>query len=300
MPKMPVRRHDRAVGRCPPSDTAWWLNFENFLLQRMNKKSARNSLRYAQRYGYILISGNAQELLELEATAPDKCLHILKSLASFSRYQGCYDSFLQLRQKYGLKWTSGNEKLNALQRFFNDSLTLEKMLEWLKETIKQYPIACGNVLLYCTLLGVRPTEALESVKLVQNAETFKIYYNEEKQCLQHFKFPSIYVRRTKCAYVSLVDRETLLLAKKCPPNLSYDALRLRLVRRGATMNMHYCRKIFASHLSKNGVQTEIIDFLQGRVNKSVFVRHYLSPSVEYKERVLSVLQQLRNEISKSN
>ena len=47
------------------------------------------------------------------------------------------------------------------------------------------------------------------------------------------------------------------------------------------MSMAYCRKIFATYLRNQGVEPEIIDLLQGRIAKSVFVRHYFRPDFNY-------------------
>jgi intergrase/recombinase len=48
--------------------------------------------------------------------------------------------------------------------------------------------------------------------------------------------------------------------------------------------MKYCRKIFASHLRQLGIESEIIDLLQGRVPKTVFVPNYFTPSLDYRAK----------------
>jgi intergrase/recombinase len=64
------------------------------------------------------------------------------------------------------------------------------------------------------------------------------------------------------------------------------------------MDMHYCRKIFASHLRQSGIESEIVDLLQGRVPKTVFARHYFTPSSDYRIKVLSALDRLRRDIER--
>jgi intergrase/recombinase len=57
------------------------------------------------------------------------------------------------------------------------------------------------------------------------------------------------------------------------------------------MNMAFCRKIFATHLRMNGIEQETIDLLQGRIPKSVFVRHYFRPDFNHdriKEAIYSL------------
>jgi intergrase/recombinase len=61
------------------------------------------------------------------------------------------------------------------------------------------------------------------------------------------------------------------------------------------MQMKYCRKIYASYLRQNGgIESEIVDLLQGRVPRTVFARHYFRPSADY--RVLAALKTLRQKI----
>ena len=45
------------------------------------------------------------------------------------------------------------------------------------------------------------------------------------------------------------------------------------------MNMYYCRKIFATYLRNKGIEPELIDLLQGRLPKSIFLRHYYRPDI---------------------
>ena len=52
-----------------------------------------------------------------------------------------------------------------------------------------------------------------------------------------------------------------------------------LKRKGLDMNMYYCRKVFATYLRNEGVESEIIDLLQGRISSSVFVRHHYRPDL---------------------
>jgi intergrase/recombinase len=60
------------------------------------------------------------------------------------------------------------------------------------------------------------------------------------------------------------------------------------------MRLKYCRKIYASYLrQQGGVQTEMIDMLQGRIGKNIILRHYLTPSSSYKTEVLKALEKLQ-------
>jgi intergrase/recombinase len=58
------------------------------------------------------------------------------------------------------------------------------------------------------------------------------------------------------------------------------------------MNMHLCRRMFASWLRKDGIQPEIVDLLQGRVSQSVLTRHYLTPDSTLSAKILDSLDRL--------
>lgn len=66
------------------------------------------------------------------------------------------------------------------------------------------------------------------------------------------------------------------------------------MHRSLDMQLKYCRKIFASHLRQSGIESEIVDLLQGRVPRTVFARHYFTPSLDYK--VIRALDRLKEQI----
>jgi hypothetical protein len=86
------------------------------------------------------------------------------------------------------------------------------MIEWLRQARQQLPKAYGDTFLFCTLTGLRASERVSCIRLIKDPENFKTYYNESRQCLEHFRFPKIFIRRTKAAYISLVDKEILEIA----------------------------------------------------------------------------------------
>jgi intergrase/recombinase len=62
------------------------------------------------------------------------------------------------------------------------------------------------------------------------------------------------------------------------------------------MNMHLCRKVFASYLRKEGIQPEVVDMLQGRVSPSILTRYYLVPQASLKDRALEAVAKLKSEM----
>ena len=149
----------------------------------------------------------------------------------------------------------------------------------------------GRIIKFALLTGLRPAEVVESVRLINaSPELGMHYYNTEQRTLEHFRYPEIFIRNTKKAYISFVTPEIVKSVNNHLLHIpSHNAISRACNRRGLPCNMHLCRKVFASWLHKYGISAEIVDFLQGRVSTSVFSRHYLTPDSSLKYRVLAAL-----------
>ena len=226
--------------------------------------------------------------------------HALAALSILAKYQGQYDKWLQIRQRYNMKWSSGQESLQSFNRFFNPDMSLESMLQQIAKIISNTPRIMGQIIKFCCFTGLRPAEAVESVRLINDREGFAKYYNPERQALEHFRFPSFFLRQTKKAYISFVTPDMLNMVRLTVSSTipTYNAIRLTCRRNGVYMDMRYCRKIFASWLHKQGVSDVLIDLLQGRVGKSVLVNHYLQPGQNYRDKILGAVKGLKQEIEK--
>ena len=75
-------------------------------------------------------------------------------------------------------------------------------------------------------------------------------------------------------------------------------LRKRVIKKGYKMNMYYCRKVFATYLRNKGIESEIIDLLQGRTSSSVFVNHYYRPDINeiITKRIRPILNEFQREL----
>jgi hypothetical protein len=278
-------------------DDYFWLGFQEYLSKTCNRNTTeRIRLFYAKKFVSVLTNGDAQDLLTIESA--EKRLNVMKSLTVLSKYLGCYDRWQAMRQQYLLRWSTGNESLQSFERFFNDELNYDAKLQQIKEMIDVLPVAYGNVVKFACLTGLRPTEAVESVKLINDKDKFKEYYKPERQALEHFRFPDVFFRQIKKAYISFVTPDILQIAKSvgATTKISYNAIRLACRKRGINMDMRFCRKIFASHLRQSGIESEIVDLLQGRVPRTVFARHYFTPSLDYRQKVLCALDKLQRDI----
>jgi Archaeal phage integrase len=264
--------------------------------QGKTRWTVKQTKNYATKYSQILQTGNASELMTL---SPRNRHHALAALAILVKYQGQFDRWMQIRQRYNMKWSSGQESLQSFNRFFNPDMSLESMLQQVAKMISKTPRTMGQIIIFACLTGLRPAEAVESVRLINDKEEFVKYYNAQRQALEHFRFPSLFLRQTKKAYISFVTPEMLDTVRYAESSIAiptYNAIRLTCCRKGVHMDMRYCRKIFASWLHNNGVSDVLIDLLQGRVGKSILVNHYVQPGQDYRDKILDAVKGLKQEI----
>jgi len=121
-------------------------------------------------------------------------------------------------------------------------------------------------------------------------------YNSEIGALEHFKYPDTFLRTTKNVFISLIPEELIEEIAASEP-ITYSMLKGRLYRRGMRVRIDELRDHWGTFLLDHGLIKEEVDLLQGRVGKSIFVRHYWSPAItELRDRVFKALEQLRTEL----
>ncbi|MDQ3854037.1 MAG: hypothetical protein M3251_04875 [Thermoproteota archaeon] len=277
-----------------PSSSAW--QSEGFVIflssQHKTKWTIKQTKNYAIRYGHILDTGDASLLLALP---PRVRHHALVALANLAKYQGRYQQFMEMKQRYALKWTSGNESLDVMQHFFDPGLTLEVMIQKIHQMVDLLPPLMGKIVKLGLLVRLRPAELVECVRLINDKEAFAKYYGPVQMTLNHWKMPGM-IRTTKKAYLSFVTPQMLEPVQGLKHVPSYSAIRLTCQRKGITCDLRYCRKVHATYLYQSGIPVEIVDVLQGRTPASIFAKHYYRPSLDYKEKVLDVLEELNEQI----
>jgi hypothetical protein len=93
------------------------------------------------------------------------------------------------------------------------------MLQRVKEMLQVLPVYMAEVIRFAVLTGLRPLEACESVKLM--CACTHTYYNPDQQVLEHFRFPDIFLRTTKKAYLFYLSLDNYhyfaSLGPKTPP-----------------------------------------------------------------------------------
>ena len=102
------------------------------------------------------------------------------------------------------------------------------MVEWLKNCCSTLSPSYSNILLFNTLTGLRPDEACKAIQIIHKEGDN--YVRKDLMILEHYKFPEIFIRRTKKAYISILTESTLDLAKQAS-NCGYNALRLAVKRK---------------------------------------------------------------------
>jgi intergrase/recombinase len=151
---------------------------------------------------------------------------------------------------------------------------------------------------FAVATGLRLGEAINSYRLiVELSEKGKLgeYYNAERCILEHFRFRALFIRRTKKAFMSFVSNDLIKRVAASEFNPTTDAITRRMQRRGLKLLFSDLRELWASRAVRHLSQPEI-DFLQGRVSASVFMRNYFNPTwlTDLKKRALKNAQTLLN------
>ena len=90
----------------------------------------------------------------------------MKSLSILAKFLGCYDKWKNIKYGYQLKLSNENS-VDTFKQVINEDNSFNNLLEWLKNASSKISSTYGNILFYCTLTGLRPEEACQSIKLVK-------------------------------------------------------------------------------------------------------------------------------------
>jgi intergrase/recombinase len=251
--------------------------FRNWLEAKEYSKSYISAtLSYAGRFSPLLKNGN---LRELDALGSHKKASAVKALSLFSKFQGSYSQFKSSLSEYGIKLERPNG-LNAFLRILNANNSDIK--EWFNHTS---PVLRSNEALYLKFLlnsGLRTSEAINSFNLtIQLSKTGKLsdYYDSELNVLCHFKYPKLFIRRTKACYITFIKPEFLNEIAACQP-VTYNSLRKRIERKKMKLRFNELRDYFGTYLLNHGILEAEINLCQGRIPVDIFIRHYWSPKLK--------------------
>ena len=145
---------------------------------------------------------------------------------------------------------------------------------------------------FTAVTGLRLSEAINSWNLIDADD----YYDQKLQALEHFKFKNVFLRRTKKVFISFVPEDLIERIREMHGRvkLTETIVKKRIQRRGLRMRFGDLREYWATFMTK-WLNPAEIDFLQGRVSASVFMRHYFNPALisDLKERTLKGIDRLR-------
>jgi len=274
--------------------TVDWIAYKKWLSQNHVPRYTSELLRYAKKYAYVL--GNPRQASDLNVLSRDLRRLVMASLANLSKYLGIYSSWRKLVKDNGLKW----EKRSALETFVDIFETnLNDTKTWLFQVIRKLPPKYATVEIFTALTGLRPSEAVNSCRLIvelSSEDRLGEYLDEELMMLKHFKFKELFLRGCKNAYISFITDELVNLVLETKPVIKYATLQTRLKRLGFKNQTKQLRKLYATML-RNHAPHEVIDLLQGRISQSVFLRFYYKPFLkDIRKKTLEAIKPLQEEL----
>ena len=145
----------------------------------------------------------------------------------------------------------------------------------------------------------RTSEAKHSFNLIielSKEDKLSDYYDSELQVLCHFKYPKLFIRRTKNCYITSLQPEFLKQIVESQP-VSYSALRKRLEGKHLRLRFNELIDRFGTYLLSHGILEAEINLCQGRIPVDIFIRHYWSPKLrELGVRIFTALENVDQQI----
>jgi intergrase/recombinase len=97
-------------------------------------------------------------------------------------------------------------------------------------------------------------------------------------------------------FFSFIPEDLIESIQKCQSS-SYESLRLRLKRRGYSVRLKELRHYFATFMVHNGLIREEVDLLQGRIGRSLFMKHYFTPDIErLRDKTLKAVDKMATQV----
>jgi intergrase/recombinase len=209
---------------------------------------------------------------------------------------GTYESFKKNMQVHGIKRVKA-DPVQAFTRIFNSNAH-KGLGEWYKNAMAVLKENEQLYLRFMLLSGVRAMEGVNAFNLLVELgrKYTEEYFNEDTGFLEHFKYPKMFLRRSKNVYVSAVPKD-LLDQISMSNGISYNALDKRLDRAGLPMRIKQLRSYYATKMREMGLLSEQIDLVQGRVGRSIFLQHYFKQDAKSLSRqILQLLPKLEESL----
>jgi len=272
-----------------------WRAFEKWLRENFSYSYAKDLLNYSKRFCHVLFNGEASELLRLTESVRKV---VMASLSNLSKFLGVYSEWKRLVEGYGLKWSSGKSEDYLISRMAHTENN-ENVLEWVKQVKAKIP-KLSVFMDFMILSGLRLREAVNSYNLIialAREGRLNEYYNFENEALEHYRFKSLFIRRSKKVFVSFIPERLIEEISKQEKLTLYQIS--NYVRRDKKLKSRFpeLREYYATVMTKWLNQSEI-DFLQGRISGSVFMKNYFNPILitDLHERVFKGLAEIQSKL----
>jgi hypothetical protein len=115
------------------------LAFEEYLSKTYSRNTARIRLFYTKKFYHVLLEDNSamqRDFLTIENG--EKSLNVMKSLTALSKYLGCYDRWHEMPRRYNMKWSTGDSSIQSFERFCNNGLNYDTLLQWIRQMIQKH------------------------------------------------------------------------------------------------------------------------------------------------------------------
>ncbi len=233
-------------------------------------------------------------LSELNTFSDAKRNHVLKGLSALAKFLGVYEEFKGLIKSYGLTWKTANADDLIISRLTKTEEN-KNVIEWLKKVEKGIP-KFSIFLKFVLVSGLRYVESIRAYNLIVDLASegrLGSYYNVETEALEHFRFKKLFIRRTKKAFISFVPKQ-LVERIAMQEKITRPKIDNQIKRSGFKSRFGDAREYFATYMTK-WLNPAEIDFLQGRVSASVFMKHYFNPALigDLKQRVFKGIASLK-------
>jgi len=261
-----------------------WQDFKRWVNNKYSKTWSPTVLSYAKKY-HGMLNGS---LTELDTFSKAKRNNVLKALIALSKYLGIYKPFKTKIANYGIKW----ENQSSVEAFLRMRNANNDVVEWVKACMSVLDESKKTFTEFALLSGLRKGEVINAFNMIirlHQSGKLNEYYNTELQSLEHFKYADKFLRGTKNAFFTFMPKQFIERIATCQP-ISYESFRKRLNRKSLTIRLNELRDYYATFMVHNGLIREEVDILQGRVGKSIFMRHYFSPNIkELRDKVLKAV-----------
>jgi len=269
-----------------------WGAFREWLEKNFSYNYAKNSFNYARRYYHVLFSGDGSVLLGISEGLKRT---VMASLSNLSKFLGRYEDWKRIVRNYGLKWSYGRSEDYLISRMAHTENN-GSVLEWLRRVKAEIP-QLSVFMDFMLLSGLRLREAVNSWNLIIDLARegrLSEYYNEKNGALEHYRFRGLFMRRSKKVFVSFLPKWLIEKISK------QDKLTLckisNWVRRDKKLKSRFpeLREYFATVMTR-WLNAAEIDFLQGRISGSVFMKNYFNPALitDLRERVFKGLAEIQ-------